>query len=185
ANGSGKWLVWVGIGALSGVLLAPVLTGSIPMMRVLATPTAETFRLVLILTAGMGVLFVPGLVAYCVVGGRGTAVFTTALAGLLMGILTPYFWDSLLSMTLTGLIAEGIIALITRYQPGNGRLLATIGAILGVLAAGGSFLGHGSLGLTGWQSVVVVGTAVVTSTLFALLAYAISRPIRSKVKNDT
>ncbi|MEM8857266.1 MAG: hypothetical protein AAGD96_03040 [Chloroflexota bacterium] len=156
-------------GVFGGAALSPLLMQGIPLMRQMTDPAAEKFGLVLIVSLGSGLLFLPGLLAYSITHGKGIAFLTQLLVGIVMGVLTPYFGDMLFSNVLTGVLLEATIFAVTRYKPTTYKLMGWIGASLSILAAIGSFIGHGALGLTLLQA-----TAIGVLTIFAFVGLALA-----------
>lgn len=139
-------------------------------MRQMGDPTADRFRLVLIVSLSSGLLFTPSLLAFVITGGKGTIILTQLLAGLVMGIITPYFGDMIFSNLLTGLLAELTVFAITRYEPITAKSAFGIGISLAILASVGSLIGHGALGLSLGQSAII---GILTLAFYAGLTWGI------------
>ncbi|MEM9774895.1 MAG: ECF transporter S component [Chloroflexota bacterium] len=153
-------LVMTVCGVLGGILLSPILMQGVLLMRQMTDPTAERFHLILLISMGSGLLFVPGLLAYAITSNKGIILLTQLVVGLVMGLLTPYLGDMLFSNFLTGILAEGTVFVVTRYQSASYRSMGWAGGILALLAAAGSFIGHGALGLTLVQSALIGGSTI-------------------------
>ncbi|MEM7803002.1 MAG: ECF transporter S component [Chloroflexota bacterium] len=160
-------IIAVTIGVLSGICLTPVLLRSIPLMRELANPSGDQFMLILLITAGTGILIIPGLLAYVILGGGGTALFTQIVVGIVMGITTSFFGDMLLSCLLIGIFTEAAIYAFTWYRNSNLRPMLFVGLLLGLFTAVGSTIGHGLMGMSIAQSLLI---GAVTISVFGVLA---------------
>lgn len=165
-------ILFVGLGG--GFALTPLLVSSIPLMQSLNTPDERTFWRVLVLTTSSGLLFIPALLAFAITGGKGTSILTQLVVGFVMATLTPYTLDVLFSCLLAGCLAELAIGLSTRYRAATYRSMIGAGALIGGLAAIGSAIGHGMLGLNGLQSLVIGGSTIVATSLLAGCLKAVS-----------
>jgi ABC-type thiamin/hydroxymethylpyrimidine transport system permease subunit len=151
--------IWRGV---CGLLLSPLLTYAVSLMR----PPLAALPLVA-LAVGSSLLFVPSLLGVRLVRRPGAALAAALCSGGVLALTTAFPADSLVSMLLCGLLAEGVVALITRYQRFTSDAALATGGLLGGLAWAGNVLGH-QLTLT-----PVLATALLGATVGAFVAVAV------------
>ncbi|MEL6526345.1 MAG: hypothetical protein AAFQ07_11615, partial [Chloroflexota bacterium] len=94
-----------------------------------------------ILSLFASVLFLPTFIAFAIRPQRGTATITGLSIGIIVGMLTPYTWDSILSFSLIGILAESVLLLNDDSTVWNQRY-TLIGVMLGVLQFAINIIGH-------------------------------------------
>ncbi|MEM1134425.1 MAG: hypothetical protein AAGI07_01205 [Bacteroidota bacterium] len=86
-------------------------------------------KLLMWLSWGAVLLFLPSFLIYNLTGKAFTAFFIQGVVGITAGIMSGYFWDSVLSCLLVGVIAFFFLALISIWftQPSIRIYLASMG----------------------------------------------------------
>lgn len=125
------------VGGIGGFALSPLLTYAVTLMR------AEIALLPLVaLSAGSSLLFAPSLVAARLLRRPGVALGAALWSGAVLALTTAFPVDSAASMLSCGLLAEGAIALGTRYRRFTRASAAVTGGLLGGLVCAINLLGH-------------------------------------------
>ncbi|MEM6281375.1 MAG: hypothetical protein AAF787_04205, partial [Chloroflexota bacterium] len=124
----------VGVGA--GVIFAPGLIFAVPMMT-----SDMSVGAIISLSVTAGVLFLPVFAAFSIRPKPGTAIAVGAITGVIVGLLTPYTLDSILSFLLVGVIAE-VPLWFCRGQALSSRQVIYTGTGIGLIQFTINIIGH-------------------------------------------
>ena len=139
-------------GTLSGIALSPLVSYAVSFMRADMSDTH-----IIALSAGSSILFAPSLFCVSVIGRPGTALFVQVWSGLGLAVFTAFPIDNFTSALICGVIAEVVVAGVTRYRHMTAGTAGLVGAVLGTLALALNLIGH---------------RLIVQPTIFALLSVA-------------
>lgn len=141
------------IGTFAGIALSPLVSYAVSFMHADMSNTH-----IIALSAGSSILFAPSLFCVSVIGRPSAALFVQVWSGLGLALFTAFPLDSFTSALTCGVIAEIVVAGVTRYRHMNAGMAGLVGVVLGTLALALNLIGH---------------RLIVQPTTFALLSFAV------------
>jgi ABC-type thiamin/hydroxymethylpyrimidine transport system permease subunit len=151
------------VGGVGGLALSPLLTYAVTQMSAAMAPLP-----LVAIAAGSSLLFVPSLICASLLRRPGAALAAALCSGIVLTLTTAFPTDSLVSLLLCGLLAEGAIAGATRYRRFTPGAAVATGGLLGSLAYALNLLGH-KLSL---PPAVFIALFVATLSAFVGVAWA-------------
>ena len=123
-------------GTLSGIALSPLFSSAISFIR------ADMSSTHVALSAGSSILFAPSLFCVSVIRRPGAALFAQIWSGSGLAVFTSFPIDSFTSALICGVIAEAVVAGVTRYHRMTASMAGLVGVVLGTLALALNLIGH-------------------------------------------
>lgn len=131
---------------------------------------AEMDDLTLLIVSWLSVLlFIPGYTGYCLLGKTWMPMLIEGIVGFIAGFISGYFWDSLFSCLLIGVLSSLVLWVSGRvYKSLLPRLYVSV-VIIAVLISLLNVWGHGLYG--GHSPLFFLSLVAGTFFIFLLLAF--------------